>query len=124
MNHFIPLSKAIALTSFYRAHRESILQTLHQGHDVLPISETFDRAAFDRVLSQEGCTGLRLYYGMDEDYQVHAVIVGVNANNEDILPTASSATHTMAAIDEEDSFVIDKGLRCPDICGATSVLNP
>jgi hypothetical protein len=59
---------------------------------------------------------------MDEDYKVHAVIVGVNASGEDLLPTAGT-TSTLTEEEEEDSYVIDKGLRCPDICGPASPLN-
>lgn len=117
MNHFISLAEASTMTALYRSQREAILQPEYQGLNVLAISETFDRAAFDTVLAQDGCAALRLYYGMDEDYKVHAIIVGVNAQNQDMVTTGASLS-----TDEEDE-IIERGTRCPDICAEPSPLN-
>ncbi len=116
MSHFISLAEAITMTTLYRGNRETILNSLYQGQAILPLSETFDRAAFDAVLSQPDCSGLRIYYGMDADYKVHAVIVGVNAADEDILP----GTATQLA---EEELIIEKGIRCPELCPTASDLN-
>jgi hypothetical protein len=75
------------MTTRYRAQKDAVLAPGLAGRNLLPISETFDRSAFDQLLAQPGCTGVRLYYGMDETLQLHAVIVGINAKDEDILPT-------------------------------------
>ncbi|MCW3075126.1 MAG: hypothetical protein JWP69_2195 [Flaviaesturariibacter sp.] len=117
MNHFISLSEASTMTALYRSEREAILNPAYQGQNVLPLSETFDRAAFDTVLAQEGCTALRIYYGMDEDSKVHGIIVGVNALNEDMVTVPSS----LSAETEEE--IIERGTRCPDICAEPSPLN-
>lgn len=117
MNHFISLSEAVALTTRYRANREAILQSSYQNQNLLALSESFDRAAIDAVLAHSDCAGLRIYYGMDESLQVHAVLVGTDPDGRDILPPASFTTT------EEDDYLVERGIRCPDICPDPSVLN-
>ena len=111
--HRISLDTAIKITTLYRAQRNRILGLEWQGKDLLPISETFDRTALDRLLAQPGCTAVRIYYGMDETLQVHAVVVGVNANDQDILPTP----------DAPDAEILDVSKICPPICTLGSPLN-
>jgi hypothetical protein len=103
------------MTASYRTNRDIILDSENQNLELLPLSETFEAAAFNAVLNQDGCKGIRIYYGMNADLQVHAIIVGVNANNEDLLPEDSTTT--------EDSNIIDEGIRCPPRCPPSSVLN-
>jgi len=117
MNHFISLAEASQMTALYRQHRDAILETAYQDQNVLPVSETFDREAFDAVLNQAGCTGLRIYYGMDADYKVHALVVGVTAANRDLLPSTGNS------LAEEEDLILEKGSRCPDICAEPSPLN-
>lgn len=118
--HFISLPQATALTARYRAYREAILADLYQGQNILPLSETFDRQAFDFVLAQPGCSAIRAYYGMDEDYRVHLVVVGVDAEDRDILPVA---TLRRTDEEEEETGIIDRSIRCPEFCPPSSGLN-
>jgi hypothetical protein len=117
MNHFISLQEAIDMTSLYRQEQENILKPDYQNQNILARSETFERAAFDTLLAKNGCAGLRIYYGMDAQLKVHAIIVPTDANGNDILPSPS-LTST-----EEGEDIVERGLRCPDICPDTSVLN-
>lgn len=130
-DHSISLDKAIQMTKLYQAKKEKILDKSFAGKDILPISETFNRAAFDRVLAQPGCVRVRLYYAMDEALRLHAIFVGVGQNNEDILPgkasTESTATSTSdgdAPTPTDDGVIIEVGQRCPPDCLPTSPLNP
>ncbi|MEO6406717.1 MAG: hypothetical protein ABIY51_01910 [Ferruginibacter sp.] len=116
-SHFISLSKAVEMTTAYRADKETILATTYQNQDILANSETFNRAALDTLLAIEGCAGIRLYNGMDENLKVHAILVGVNENNEDILPTSSLIEN------EEDEYIAEDGQRCPPLCPPASDLN-
>lgn len=131
MNQLISLPQAIDMTTLYRQQKEVILKEEFTGQNILCLSETFDRAVFDQVLAQTGCTALRIYYGMDRELKIHAIIVGVNENNEDILPVLSStdpshapATTTEDDDDNDDSGIIETGQRCPDYCPPASDLNP
>jgi hypothetical protein len=112
--HRISLDTAIKMTTLYRAQRNRILGLEYQNRDLLPLSETFDRSAFDRLLAQPNCAAVRMYYGMDENLQVHAVVVGVNANDQDILPTP----------DAPEAEILDVSKLCPPLCPVTSLLNP
>lgn len=119
MNHFITVPEAAAMTSRYRNQKENILKTEYQGQNILCYSETFHRAAFDTLLGKAGCQSLRIYYGMAEDLKIHAIIVGVDSQNADILPEANSSF----ALTDDDDSVFDRGIRCPDLCPDPSPLN-
>ena len=115
-DHFISLQTAIDLTTSFRTNRETILATGYQNKNVLSFSETFNKAAFEALLAEPECAGIRVYYGMDESDQVHAVFVAVNEDNEDLLPGSSQQS-------QEDPVIIEAGQRCPPSCPPTSALN-
>jgi hypothetical protein len=114
----ISLTAAVEMTSRFRTERENILIPELRGQDLLPVCETYDRAEIERLLAQAGCAGLRIYYGMYADKTVHAVLVGVTADDADILP----ATGALAAGTDEGEIVND-GWRCPPTCPPASDLN-
>lgn len=115
-SHFISLTTATDLTSRYRSDHNSILATAFQNQGILPLSETFNAADIKALLTQAGCEALRIYYGMDDNDKVHAVLVGVNEDNEDILPSQRD-------IDPGVDIIVEEGQRCPVICPPASVLN-
>ena len=106
-DHFITLAEARELTTAYKATKEALLNPLYVTRDILPNCETFDRAAIEAVLDQPGCTQVRIYYGLDANLAVHAIIVGVDANNDDLLPSDPDAPNQQ---------IMEKAHRCPDIC--------
>ena len=112
-SHAISLEKAKSMTAMYRANREIILSAPNQGRDILPLSETFSREAFDHLLATPRCAGIRIYYGMDADLKMHAVIVAVDETNTDLLAD-SGGQDAMSSSDEP--VIIDEGQRCPPIC--------
>lgn len=115
MSQFISLSTAEDMTTLFRNQRENILKTEYQGDNLLPICETFDREVFDTLLARTGCESLRIYYGMSEDFKIHAIIVSVDENGADILPPES--------LNNEDDYIGENGNRCPDLCPPSSRLN-
>ncbi|HMJ48488.1 MAG TPA: hypothetical protein VK498_14240, partial [Ferruginibacter sp.] len=97
------------MTALYRDDKETILATTYQNQGILPNSETFDADAVYAILDQEGCKSMRIYYGMNEDHKVHAIIVGVNEENEDMLPA--------------EPVILEESIRCPTNCPPSSSLN-
>jgi hypothetical protein len=113
MNHAISLEQAIEMTARYREQKEKILNPEFLERNILPLAESFDRAAFEKLLSQPGCTGLRLYYGLNEEGQLRAIFVGINEKEEDILPGSGTG----------DEIIVEDGMVCPPICAPSSPLN-
>jgi hypothetical protein len=118
-SHSITSADAIAMTTRYRANRDSVLQTAYQNLDLLALSDTLNKEALRRLMDDEECKGFRIYYGMDEDLKVHPIIVGVDADNEDMLPALESFSSTV----EPDYTITDDTQRCPPMCPPPSYLN-
>ena len=118
MSHIIPLDQAKQMIALYKEQKENILKQEFQGKNLLPISETYEIADFARLIAEPGCVRLRIYYGMGTDLNVHAIIVGVNQNNEDILPS------TAMGVSSTEPIIIEDGLRCPPECPPSSPIAP
>ena len=113
INHEISLDDAIEMTTRFREEIELMLKPEYADTDVLPVSETFNKTIFKDLIMQTGCVAIRAYLGMDENYQVRFLFVGVDDNNNDIL----------ARTGEQPGYIFEYGQRCPPICVA-SPLNP
>ncbi|MFT4155162.1 hypothetical protein [Parafilimonas sp.] len=109
-NHEISLQQGIAMTTLYRVNRPSNF----------PICETFEVSAINKLLATEGCKYLRIYYGMTDELNANAILVAVNANDEDILP---SGTSNSTDADDDGPVIIEDGYRCPPDCPPASPLN-
>lgn len=116
-SHYISLTDAATMTAAYRSGRETMLDEAFRNAEVLPLSETFNRLAIDALLAQPGCEGLRVYYGTDEESKVHAILVAVTEDNEDILPSVLGVENS------EEDIIVEMSQRCPDMCPPTSPLN-
>lgn len=114
-SHLINLTVATDLTTRFRTNCNSILQTQYQSQDILPFSETFNRNDIELLLAQDDCEAIRIYYGMDSNMKIHAVLVAVNDVNEDILPST--------VLNAADDIIVEEGQRCPIICPPDSPLN-
>ena len=116
--HYISLQDAAALTARWRQNLPS--GALNGGR--------FDRIAFDNLLSQPGCAGIRIYMGMDLPGSNNNpslwtfVLVSTDADGNDMVGAGSALSPRGAAAGsggdtEEHPYV------CPPVCGATSPLN-
>ena len=93
----------------FRNNRNNIEVPEFKGS--LSLSETFEVEAFRALVAQPGCVGVRIYYGMKEDLKICAVIVGVNAENQDMVGAARSG---------ENDIIIEDFQLCPPICSPIS----
>src|SRR5690606_9203809 len=71
--HWIDLEPATKLTAQWR-----------NKHPDSPKAMGFSRAAFERILKQPDCEGIRIYYALKDDGQWTLVMVGTDANGSDM----------------------------------------
>lgn len=111
-DHLISLDKAKEMTALFRAQKENILDPDLRGQNILSICETFNRSIFDTILAETGCVALRLYFGMNPELQLRVIIVGVDENNNDILPSSAEGKDGGGT----DGSIGQEGRPCPDFC--------
>jgi hypothetical protein len=61
----------------------------------------------NNVLAQSGCEGIRVYFGQDAHAVKVLVLVGANANEDDL----------------DQGIILDKAVPCPPRCGKANSLN-
>jgi hypothetical protein len=125
--HLISLEQAQKMTATYRKNKKELIGDAYRSKDPLPICETFERSAFDQILAQPGCTGVRAYYAMDDNGSVHLIFVGVNEKNEDMIEAPQQTTTTMrttaASTTSGGGVLVENGSKCPTDCPPSSTLN-
>ncbi len=100
-DQLISLSEGSALTANFRAWLEAT-----QSSDPT-LGEYHSKALIESILAQDGCVGVRSYYGMDADGKRKLVLVGVTANENDIV----------------DGVLGDRSYKCPPHSGNANSLN-
>jgi hypothetical protein len=95
-NHFISLATAERYVINYVTNR-----TAPQINGGL-----FDRDAFDAILRQPDCEGIRYYYAKKDDGSPTIVVVGVNSAGNDI----------------ETGIIAEEISPCPPFCGSPGTL--
>jgi hypothetical protein len=71
-----------------------------------PKGHFFGKDILNDLLAQSGCMGIRIYYGIDDEEQKVLILVGADANTDDMTDK-----------------VADKSIPCPTICGTANALN-
>lgn len=94
-DHKISLAEATELT---QRHRKSDPKA---GH-----AEFFHREAFEQLLAQPGCAGIRIYHGKGPKGDHHCVLVGVDGNGSDMTSAG----------------IMEQSLPCPPFCDKDSPL--
>lgn len=113
------------MTARFRENQNSSLIPELRNQGILPICETFDRAAFDVLLGEPGCASIRTYLGMDPDLKIRLITVAVNDQDEDILPVSTKALAKNEGDGDGDgeTGIVEEGHRCPDFCPPASGIN-
>lgn len=91
----ISLSEGSTMTAEYR----------HQNPDKLK-GHFFGKDILNKILEQEGCMGIRIYYGIDSEGVQQLVLAGADNEENDIL-----------------EIVGDISFPCPDACSSNNPLN-
>ena len=95
----IKLPVAANLTENYRTKNGTTELGAFYGKDII-----------NELLEQDGCMGVRIYYGLNDNGSKEMVIVGVDADENDILTDGAAK-------------IADNGLRTPPITGTLNSLN-
>ena len=74
-DHSITLEDASKLTKNYRDNKS----------DDEILGGFFGKTALLDILNQKGCVGIRYYYGQKDDGTQQTVLVGVDANEKDLV---------------------------------------
>jgi hypothetical protein len=93
----ITLAEGSEMTANYR-------ETINMGET---IGHAVGKNLVNAILNQAGCMGIRLYYAINNKGEKQLVLVGINANGDDL----------------SQGVIVDKAQNCPPICGKTNPLN-
>ncbi len=96
-DHSISLSDAVELTGNFQ--KQATPEQVIGGY--------FSREAVLSLLEQEGCIGIRYYYGLDNEGTPHIVLVGVNAEGNDMI----------------DGLLRERSFKCPPFCADPNEIN-
>ncbi len=67
----------------------------------------FGKDAVLAIISQEGAVGMRYYYGMDDEGTPHIILIGVEADGNDMI----------------EGLLAERALPCPPACPEPNGLN-
>jgi hypothetical protein len=70
----------------------------------------FGSEIITRILSEAGCVGIRMYYAIDDNGQKQLILVGVDADGNNLLP----GTEMLDGSDE--NIIADYSWPCPSYC--------
>jgi hypothetical protein len=91
-NHLIPQNEAAQLVGAFQ-------RGIRPGEHV---STAFNRSAFENLLNQGGCAGIRIYRATHPDGTHTLVMVGVDASGADLAGA--------------DNLFAQAGQNCPPVC--------
>lgn len=97
-NHEISLEDASRLTANYR-------ETLTSATEAT--AEAFGKSSIESLLAQTNCVGMRVYYGIDASNNKRLVLVGVDAEGNDLY----------------EGELMENGTICPPCCSTSNPLN-
>ncbi len=92
-----PLDTAAEWTKNYR-------ETIKMGDTV---SHFFGRDIINKILEQNDCMGIRIYYALDENGKKQLIIVGADSKENDIY----------------NGIIAERSYGCPPFCPINSPLN-
>ncbi len=85
--------------SWTKNHREK--------HPEQHVSHFYGKDLINKILNQDGCVGIRIYYAYDHDGTRHSILVGANAQGKDIHPaTTPAGTKVSLAADVSASVTV------------------
>jgi len=94
---FITLAEGVSWTANYRGSQ------YFNGTK----TQFYGKAKINQILQQPGCTGLRIYYAVDNTDTAVLVLVGTNIDGNDL----------------QTGLILERGISCPPNCGGGGGVN-
>jgi hypothetical protein len=69
----------------------------------------FGRDIIEKILSEDGCMGVRIYYAIDDSGSKQLLLVGADAEGNNLLPAESGPLG-------EGNIIADFSFPCPAFC--------
>lgn len=95
----ISLATAKAWTANYRSKNPDQVKAHFFGFEII-----------DKILMQNGCVGIRMYYAIDDNGGKQIVLVGVDSKGNDMTPS------TLELNLEDPNTIADISFPCPSFC--------
>lgn len=100
----IPLATAKQWTANYRA-------TIKPGETE---AHYFGAESVNSVMNEDKSVGLRIYYAIDDQGKKQLLLVGVDAEGNNLLPEEGAAAK--ATVQNGGPIIVDNSSPCPPIC--------
>ena len=97
-DHLVDSATAVKMIKKYRANVQATTSTIKGGY--------FARNAFEKILAQKGCIGIRYYYAQNDTIAPVLVLVGVDSTGQDM----------------KTGVIMEKVFPCPPYCFDASEL--
>jgi hypothetical protein len=111
-SHYISLDRFLDMKTRFAGNVDAILADPYQGKNILATAELFNVDSVIALANVAGCAAIRIYYGMDADLKVHAMLVAADEDSQDILPSAAGVIFEKGG----DPPLLEEGQRCPPFC--------
>ena len=96
----ISLAEAKEMTQNYRSST-----SFRENGDQRAI--LFGKENIKKILNQEGCTSIRIYYGKkNETNDASLILIGVDDAGNNIIQDSNG----------QEAFILDFGMPCPKVC--------
>jgi hypothetical protein len=83
-------------------------ETTQSPEDIL--GHFFGTEGIQQLLNEAGCVGIRIYYALDDEGNKKLLLVGVDENGDDLIPSETES------LDGEGNIILDYSWPCPDYC--------
>ncbi len=95
----ISLETAKTWTANYRSKNPDAIKAHFFGSEII-----------DKILTQSGCVGIRMYYAIDDNGGKQIVLVGVDSNGNNMEPA------TLELNLDDPNTIADISFPCPSFC--------
>jgi hypothetical protein len=107
-----PISRETA-KSWIKNYQDS--ESAQNPEKVIIRAHFFGKEKIQKLLNEDGCVGIRIYYGKDEKGDQKLLLIAVKEDMDDIAPT------DMNRASEDGPMILDLSWPCPPYCGDTDI---